>query len=141
MGKEDKPLNYRQNLFVEYYTGGNKEKGNAYKAARKAGYSHLFALKAAPVLSENVRIKAEIEKRKAYLAKKIELTVELQSKRITEQYIKANNKDDIRAALLATEQLNKHIVYYDKDNKGKQSNIQIALVDMIAFVGGLEDEG
>ncbi|MHC4639655.1 MAG: terminase small subunit [Planctomycetota bacterium] len=115
--REDKPLDYRQNLFVEYYTGGNEEKGNAYKSARKAGYSHIYADQACKWLIGNNRIKAEIEKRKAYSAKKIETNVELQTKRITEQYIKANSKDDIRAALQATDQLNKHIGYYDADNK------------------------
>ena len=56
----DKPLNYRQNFFAEYYAEGETQ-GNAYKSAIKAGYSHKFALQAAPRLLENVRVKAQID--------------------------------------------------------------------------------
>lgn len=40
----NKPLNYRQSLFVKYYTDGDT-KGNCYASMIKAGYKRGYALK------------------------------------------------------------------------------------------------
>jgi len=40
----DKPLNYRQSLFIKYYTDGDT-KGNCYTSMVKAGYKKGYALK------------------------------------------------------------------------------------------------
>ena len=54
----DKPLNYRQNLFAEYYAEGDTQ-GNATQSALKAGYSYKYADQACRWLLGNNRIKVK----------------------------------------------------------------------------------
>jgi len=60
---KDKPLNYRQSLYVEYFTTDKECKGNAYKSALKAGYSERTAQRAPEQLSRNIKIENAINKR------------------------------------------------------------------------------
>ncbi len=84
----DKPLNYRQNLFAEYYAEGETQ-GNAYKSAIKAGYSHKFALQAAPRLLENVRIKNAIAERTAKIRAE-----SIATRKIRQQFWTATMQDE-----------------------------------------------
>ena len=57
----DKSLNYRQSLYVTYFTSDEECKGNAYKSAIKAGYTKRTSQRAPEQLSRNIKIKKAIE--------------------------------------------------------------------------------
>ena len=60
---KDKPLNYRQSLFVTYFTSDEDCKGNAYKSALKAGYTERTAQRAPEQLSRNIKVRKAIKGR------------------------------------------------------------------------------
>ena len=82
----DKPLNYRQSLFVDYFTGDEDCKGNAYKSALKAGYTERTSQRAPEQLSRNIKVIAAIKVKMAELKEKIghnyEIAVEMLRKRL-----------------------------------------------------------
>ncbi len=127
---DKKPLNYRQSLFAEYYTEGDT-KGNATQSAIKAGYKETTAYSMGQRLLKKVEITNAIEVKRKEIRELLKLDAQIQTKRISTQYNKANEKDDIRAALQATDQLNKHIGFYREDNLQKGQT----LVDIMAIVG------
>ena len=111
----DKPLNMKQQLFVEYYTVGDLV-GNATQSALKAGYCYNYSDRACKYLVGNSRVKAAIDKKMAELRQLRVVTAEIQTERITKQYNSADAEKDHRTALAACEQLNKHIDYYGLNN-------------------------
>lgn len=72
MAKPGKPLNARQQKFVDAYLAG----GNATKAAISAGYSRKTARAIGPRLLKNVAISAEVERRLTKASDKTDVTVE-----------------------------------------------------------------
>ena len=58
----DKPLNYRQNLFAEYYAEGETQ-GNATQSAIKAGYKETTAYSMGQRLLKHVEVKRVIDDR------------------------------------------------------------------------------
>jgi hypothetical protein len=115
-----RPLSYKQQLFVDYYTGGNGEQGNCMAAMLKAGYSPKYAKHWNTKLLDNIGIKKAIAKKKAEIAKKTGISIELQTKRINEVAELALAEGDLRAVLTAYDQLNRNIGFYGSDNAQKQ---------------------
>ena len=90
--------------------------GNAFRSAIEAGYAKNTAIvKSAKWLGKD-RIRESISKKIAENKQRTQVTEEIQRIRIAKQYEKADKKDDIRAALMATEQLNKNIDFYNANN-------------------------
>ena len=58
----DKPLNYRQTLFAEYYAEGETQ-GNATQSAIKAGYKETTAYSMGQRLLKHVEVKRVIDDR------------------------------------------------------------------------------
>ena len=59
----DKPLNYRQSLFAEYYTSDPDTKGNATQSAIKAGYKETTAYSMGQRLLKKVEVRRVIDDR------------------------------------------------------------------------------
>ena len=97
----DKPLNYRQNLFAEYYTDGDT-KGNATQSALKAGYTYKYADQACRWLLGNSRIKQVIEKKTAGIRAESVATRQLRQEFWTKTMddTTANMRDRLRASEL-----------------------------------------
>jgi phage terminase small subunit len=114
----DKPLNFKQQLFTEYYSTGETA-GNATRAAVKAGYTWKFANQASIRLLGIVRIKKAIDKKMADLRQKTGITAERQLQRADDVYTQALENKHFTAALTALDQQNRHIGLYDADNASK----------------------
>ena len=121
----DKPLNYRQSLFVKYYTDGDT-KGNAYKSALKAGYGKSMAVQAGTLLVGNCRLKPVIE------AKTLRIEAEDGNSRenVTKAMHKAAqiclNKGDMVGFIRAQENLGKNCGWYAEDNAQQREKAELS---------------
>ena len=75
-------MNLKQTAFVQHYM----ECGNGAEAAIKAGYSEKDAKRQATRLSTNIHIKAEIDKARAKLAAKNDITLQWISDELVENH-------------------------------------------------------
>ena len=119
----DKPLNLRQSLFVKYYLDGDT-KGNAYKSAIKAGYSHKFALQAAPRLLENVSIKPAMEAKQAVMEAEDVNSREFVTKSFLELAKTTKGKDN-GTYTRALENLAKNSGWYEADNEQQREHSEL----------------
>jgi len=112
---KDKPLNYRQSLYVVYFTSDKECKGNAYKSAIKAGYTERTAQRAPEQLSRNIRIKAAIEEKNALIMAQDGNSREFVTQEMLYQYVKNKDKRPMEA-IRALENLGKNCGWYALDN-------------------------
>ncbi len=118
----DKPLNYRQSLFVKYYTGDNGTKGNATASALKAGYKWKYANTASEYLLGNTRIKAAIEAEGLKIEAEDVNSREFVTKEYLSQYMK---RKDTTLAHPYLQDLAKNCGWFAQDNaqRTEQANL------------------
>ena len=121
---KDKPLNYRQSLFVKYYTGDNGTKGNATASAMKAGYTWKFANQASIRLLGKVRIKAAIEAVGVIIEAEDKNSREFVTKEFLSQYAKHKDKRPIEA-IRALENLGKNCGWFAEDNAQQREKAEL----------------
>lgn len=116
---KDKPLNYRQSLFVKYYTDGDT-KGNSYKSALKAGYTERTAQRAPEQLSRNIKIMDAIVVIEAGKERKDENTRDNVTKSMFKAAAICLNKGDMVGFIRAQENLGKNCGWFAEDNAQQQ---------------------
>ena len=133
----------RQARFIEEYLIS----GNAAQAAVKAGYARRSANVEGARLLANASISAEINARRAVRALRAEVNADWVLKRFKEisdrcmqaepvmvfdgeQWVSSGEyKFDSSGAVKATENIGKHIGFFEKDNQQKKGDIYIDLYD------------
>jgi len=122
----DKPLNYRQSLFVKYYTDGDT-KGNATASALKAGYKWKYANQACRFLLGINKIKATIEAVDA----KIEVEDVNTRENVTKAMLNAAQiclaKRDMVGYIRAYENLGKNCGWFAEDNAQQQEKAELSV--------------
>jgi len=117
----NKPLNYRQNLFVKYYTDGDT-KGNQYQSAIKAGYTEKYATQACVFLLDNIRVKEAIVAETDLIeAERLDsrVFIDNQFKALLAQCL---SKGDKTNAVRILENMAKNRGYYQADNEQQTEN-------------------
>jgi len=111
-----KILNYRQTLFVKYYTSDKETKGNCYASMIKAGYKHGYAIKWSGCFIGEIRgIKEAIEAETAKIESQDVNSREFVTREMLAQYNK--NKDSRPTeAIRALENLGKNCGWFAEDN-------------------------
>ena len=97
----DKPLNYRQTLFAEYYAEGETQ-GNATQSAIKAGYKETTAYSMGQRLLKHVEVKRVIDDRTQEIRAESVATRKIRQEFWTKTMndSKANMNDRLRASEL-----------------------------------------
>lgn len=115
---KEKPLNYRQSLFVKYYTDGDT-KGNQLQSAIKAGYTKKYATQACVFLLDNIRVKEAIAAETALIdAERLDSRVFIDNQ-FKSLLLECQQKHDRVNAARCLENMAKHRGYYAADNEQK----------------------
>ena len=118
-------LNYRQTLYVKYFTSDKECKGNAYKSAKKAGYTERTAQRAPEQLSRNIKIKQAIAVELALIEAEDQdsrVFIDNQFKALLAQCLKRNDRTNAARVL---ENMAKNRGYYALDNAQRQEQAKL----------------
>lgn len=107
---EVKPLNGKQQLFVNYYCEGDT-RGNATQAALSAGYSKTYAEHRMNTMLRRVEVDKAIKARQKEIELQEEITIETINKRFDHIYALSETEKDRVNMLRATENMAKHVGY------------------------------
>ena len=121
----DKPLNYRQSLFAEYYTSNPDTQGNCEASMLKAGYKAGYARKWAGSYIGAIRgIKEAIADKLAVVAVEQVNSREFVTTEMMYQY-NQHRTDNSLTAIRALENLGKNVGWYEADNQQKQEQTKL----------------
>ena len=122
MSRKPKRLNGRQQLFVGYYCEG-PTKGNITQSMVKAGYTYKYADKQGTSQLGKIGISKAITARKAVIADKEEITIEVLDRNFADVYQECRAHNDRVNALRCMENQSKHVGYYEQDNRQRGSEL------------------
>lgn len=122
---KDKPLNYRQSLFVKYYTDG-ETKGNQLQSALKAGYTKKYATQACVFLLDNIRVKEAIASEIALIeAERLDSRVFIDNQ-FKSLLVKCLENHDRVNATRVLENMAKNRGYYAEDNAQQREKAELS---------------
>ena len=93
---------------------------NKSLALRNAGYSANYAKAFGLKLFDNVRVKAEIDRIKAKLDEKVNVSIESQLRDTLRFRKLAEDKENMQAIGTFNDQINRNVGFYDKDNLSRR---------------------
>lgn len=124
---KEKPLNYRQSLFVKYYTDG-ETKGNGTASALKAGYKWKYANLACKFLLGNIRVKVAIEAVGVIIEAQDKNSREFVTKEFMSQYAQNKDKRPLEA-IRVLENLGKNCGWFAEDNAQQRDKAELTAKD------------
>lgn len=134
-------LNFKQRLYVTYFTSNPETKGNAYKSAKKAGYSERTAQRAPEQLSRNIKVKAAIVENLALIDSKDEDSRDFIDNEFMLSLNRCKSNDNEIGVQRCLENMGKNRGYYATDNSQKQpQTANIAVIESEEALDRLELE-